>query len=216
MSAEPRRRGPVVRDAVLDATVTALSEHGYGFSVDEVARAAGVHKTTVYRRWETKPALVAAAVQRLADTEVAIDASGDPVRDLTALVIAVARALRSPVGTHILRGVVAAAADDPELADVARSFLDSRYEYAAGLIREAQRAQFIRADVDPVLLWRAMVNPLHMSTICGVPPSDQLARGLARLVVEGARVAPGAIPTGAHPESASERRRQLDCGMMSQ
>ena len=185
VSAEPRRRGQVVRDAVLDATVSALSEQGYGFSVDDVARAAGVHKTTVYRRWETKPALVAAAAQRLADSELAVVASGDPLADLTALVVAVARALRTPIGAHILRGVVAAAADDPELADVARTFLDSRYEYAAGLIRDARSAGLLRTDSDPVLLWRAMVNPLHMSAICGVAPTDAMARQLARLVLGG-------------------------------
>ncbi len=183
MSAEPRRRGQVVRDAVLDATLTALSEQGYGFSVDDVARAAGVHKTTVYRRWETKPALVAAAVQRLADTEITIDAGGDPMADLTALVVALARTLRTRVGMHILRGVVAAAADDPELADVARTFLDSRYAYAAGLIGDAQRAGLVRPDSDPVLIWRAMVNPLHMSAICGVAPTDDMARQLARIVL---------------------------------
>lgn len=184
---EPRRRGRAVEDAVLDATLAALGTHGYGFSVDEVARAAGVHKTTVYRRWETKPALVAAAVQRLADLQVPIPATGDTERDVMALAVAVARALRTPAGTRALRAVVAATADDPRLVDTARAFLGGRYEHAAALIRAGQDAGELRGDADPVLVWKAIVNPLHMAAICGDPPADSTARRLTELVLAGAR-----------------------------
>lgn len=174
-------------DAVLDATLAALAEHGYAFSVDEVARAAGVHKTTVYRRWETKPALVAAAAQRLADVQVPMPATGDPVADLTTLAVQVARALRTPAGAATLRAVVAAASDDPALVTALERFLDARYTLAVDLIRAAREAGALRADSDPLLLWRAMVNPLHMSAICGTPPSDDTARRLVALVLDGAR-----------------------------
>jgi hypothetical protein len=35
----------------------------------------------VYRGWETKPALVAAAVQRLADVQIPVPDTGDAVAD---------------------------------------------------------------------------------------------------------------------------------------
>ncbi len=184
---EPQRRGQAVLDAVLDATLAALAQHGYGFSVDDVARAAGVHKTTVYRRWETKAVLVAAAVQRLADAEVPVPDTGDPVADLTTLAVQVARAMRTPAGTQAIRAAVAAAADDPQLVQVADAFLNSRYAVAADVIAAGQKAGALRGDADPVLLWQAMVNPLHMSAICGNPPSDDTARQLVALVIEGAR-----------------------------
>jgi AcrR family transcriptional regulator len=182
-----QRRGQAVHDAVLDATLAALAQHGYGFSVDDVARAAGVHKTTVYRRWETKAVLVAAAVQRLADVQVAVPDTGDVVADLTTLAVQVARALRTPAGTQAIRAAVAAAADDPQLVEVAGAFLTSRYSVAADLIQAGQKSGALRAGADPVLLWQAMVNPLHMSAICGTPPSDDAARQLVALVIEGAR-----------------------------
>lgn len=188
-----RRRGRAVLDAVLDATLAALAEHGYGFSVDDVARAAGVHKTTVYRRWETKAVLVGAAVQRLAEIQVPIPDTGDPVRDLTALAVQVARALRTPAGVHALRAAVAAASDDPQLVEVAGTFLTARYAHGADLVRAGQRDGVLRADADPVLLWQAMVNPLHMSAICGTPPPDDTARQLVELVLSGAR-ARGSVP----------------------
>lgn len=196
MPPDLRRRGRAVQDAVLEATLAALVDRGYGFSVDEVAAAAGVHKTTVYRRWETKPALVAAAAQQFAEAEVTITSSGDPETDLTALVRATARALRSDLGGQLLRAVFAAAADDPTLVTVVRNFLSGRYEYAATFVRQGQATGVLRVEVDPLLMWQAMVNPLHMSALCGVPPSDQMARRLARLVIEGARAQPGTDPSG--------------------
>lgn len=47
-----RPRGRPVVDAVLDAVVAELAEHGPdGLSVERVARRAEVNRTTVYRRW---------------------------------------------------------------------------------------------------------------------------------------------------------------------
>jgi AcrR family transcriptional regulator len=174
-------------DAVLDATLAALAEHGYGFSVDDVARAAGVHKTTVYRRFATKPALVAAAVQRLADAEIPVPDTGDAVADLTTLAVQVARALRTPAGVQALRAAVAAASDDPELVALAGRFLTARYAAAVDIVVAGQAAGTLRADADPELLWQAMVNPLHMAAICGTPPSDDRARRLVALVLDGVR-----------------------------
>lgn len=47
-----------------------LLERGYdGLSLSEVAKAAGVAETTVYRRWPTKAALAAAALLQFAAVE---------------------------------------------------------------------------------------------------------------------------------------------------
>lgn len=57
----PRREG--ADDQILGVALEMLREHGYGaLTVDAVAERAGVAKTTVYRRWPSKSALIAAAV----------------------------------------------------------------------------------------------------------------------------------------------------------
>ena len=48
---------------VLDAATEAFAEHGPDVSVDEIARRAGVGHATVFRRFPTKEALVAAVVE---------------------------------------------------------------------------------------------------------------------------------------------------------
>ena len=66
----PRRAG--ADEEILRATRELLDEDGYAaFNVDIVAERTGIAKTTIYRRWPTKGALVAAAI----DTPpVAVDA----------------------------------------------------------------------------------------------------------------------------------------------
>jgi AcrR family transcriptional regulator len=59
-------RSEQVARRVLDAAVAELAAVGYaGFRVERVASRAAVNKTTVYRRWPTRLALVTAAVERL-------------------------------------------------------------------------------------------------------------------------------------------------------
>lgn len=59
------RSEEVVR-RVLDAALVELARSGYaGFRMDEVTARAKVHKTTVYRRWPSRRALVAALVERM-------------------------------------------------------------------------------------------------------------------------------------------------------
>ena len=57
----PRREG--ADDEILAATLAMLREGGYrAVTIDAVAERAGVAKTTLYRRWPSKGALVAAAI----------------------------------------------------------------------------------------------------------------------------------------------------------
>lgn len=181
------RRGPLVDEAVLDATLALLSEQGFGFNVEDVAERAGVHKTTVYRRWDTKPLLVAAAIQRFAVQTVDIPRSGDTVADLRYLAVQVARVLRSAPGRNLMRATLTATGSQPELTDIARDFFIGRYAQATLLITDGQAQGSIRPDVDPVLIWQAIVNPLHMNAICELETSGQLARALTDLILDGAR-----------------------------
>ncbi len=73
LAAHPRRtkgilggRSDEVVRHVLDAAIVELARSGYaGFRMDEVAARAGVNRTTIYRRWPNRVALVTAVVDRL-------------------------------------------------------------------------------------------------------------------------------------------------------
>ena len=189
MSADQRRhsRGRQVTDAVLEATLALLVERAYSFSIEDVARVARVHKTTIYRRYTTKAALVGAAIEHLALAQVPVPETDDPLEDLAALAESVARVLGSPTGSRIIRAVVAAAGEDPAALTVARRFLAGRFDAAAQIASRAISTGQLRGGTDPLLLWGAIVNPLHVRALLGHPASEATARDLVAIALDGAR-----------------------------
>src|SRR5580693_3020763 len=93
----PAGRGPKVRRAVLAATLAELSETGYAaLTVEAVARRAGVHKTTVYRRWPEREALVIDALTDHVAAEVPVPDTGSIDTDLRELARSRVRAMLTP------------------------------------------------------------------------------------------------------------------------
>jgi AcrR family transcriptional regulator len=110
-SKRPAGRAARVYAAVLDATSEMLTEVDYDLlSTDEVASRAGVHKTTVYRRWQTKPELIAAAVAAHAEQNMTIADTGTIAGDLHALARTVVANVGPAGGAHRSRFIVAAGA----------------------------------------------------------------------------------------------------------
>jgi AcrR family transcriptional regulator len=72
-----------MRQAVLAATVELLSSQGLaGATVAAVARAAGVHETSVYRRWKTRENLILDALTTELDSALPIPDTGRVREDL--------------------------------------------------------------------------------------------------------------------------------------
>jgi AcrR family transcriptional regulator len=76
-------RSARVVDDVLRATLAEIDRVGYvALRIEDVAARSGVNKTTIYRRWPTKPELVGAAVLAVKGA-AAIEDTGDLERDFT-------------------------------------------------------------------------------------------------------------------------------------
>lgn len=81
----PGGRSARVVSSVTEAALELLCERGYaGLSVEEVARRAGVNKTTVYRRWPTRFDLAQAALLSFDERGPGVTDTGDVERDLVA------------------------------------------------------------------------------------------------------------------------------------
>jgi AcrR family transcriptional regulator len=142
----PRRRGPALDAAILQATVAEIVQYGYAdLSIERVAERARASKASVYRRWPRKVALVLAAVyDQLPDTAVAPD-TGSLRGDLLALFRSAARPLAGPAGLAI-RGLVSDALRDPELAAQLRGYTRGR---SVAALRDVLRQAGQRGELSP-------------------------------------------------------------------
>lgn len=172
---------------MLDTMIALLAERGAAITVDDIAAASGVHKTTIYRRFETRELLIAAAIRRLGEQVVPPVDATDPRAALEELAVSVAAALRSPQGGNILRATIAASATAPDLIALADEFFRDRYELAREPVQRLVEAGVIRRNLDPIVVWEQIVNPMHVRTLCGRETSDAEARQLVELAVRGAR-----------------------------
>ncbi|MFD4768418.1 TetR/AcrR family transcriptional regulator [Streptomyces niveus] len=115
-----RRRGAALEDAILGAAADELRTTGYaGMTMDRVARRAGTNKNAIYRRWPTRAALGVAAYRRSAEAELTVPDTGTLRGDALALLRAANTLWSSPRGT-LLRDLLSAAGDDPDLLTLLR------------------------------------------------------------------------------------------------
>lgn len=193
-----RPRGAPIADVVLARTLEELAAHGLAsLSVERIARAAEVNKTSVYRRWPTRGALVAAALERVREDLVAdLPEAGSLRGDLLAIAEGIAALLRKPLGRELAR---AALADDtePELAALAASQLGGRGSGPAlEMVRRARERGELRDDVDPALLLDLLAGSiLHRTMLVRSPATKAWLAAMVDVIAAGAapRSAPAAV-----------------------
>jgi AcrR family transcriptional regulator len=115
-----RRRGAELERAILHAAAEELRESGYSkMTMDRVAARAGTNKNAIYRRWPHRAALGIAAYRHLSDTAMPNPDTGTLRGDALEMLRRANETWSSPHGA-VLRGLLAAAADDPELLTLMR------------------------------------------------------------------------------------------------
>jgi AcrR family transcriptional regulator len=156
-TAEPTARGGRPREAdrtptILAANTELLRNVGYdNLRIQDVADAAGVGLATIYRRWETKQALVIEAIERT-DCLADLPATDDPRADLRALMRRHAHDLAGKA--QMLPGLLCSIRAEPEVAIAVR---DNIFDVMHARIRSLVAA-VIGAD-DPDLEARAQLGP---------------------------------------------------------
>lgn len=180
----PGGRTARTRAAVLDAVIEVLAESGYaGLTHEEVARRAGVHKTTVYRRWPTMLDLVAEATRARSEEAVPVPDTGSLLGDLTALARSVAANLASELGGLTTRHLVASAVGSPELAAGMHAFWAHRLGLTGEIVERAVARGEVAAAVDVNLLLESLIGPLFVRLLLtGEPITTQIADAVAARV----------------------------------
>jgi AcrR family transcriptional regulator len=170
----PRPRAEVREEAILSATMQLLLEAGYDrLSIDGVAVLAHSSKSTIYRRWPDKAALVVAAVTRHTAQELVIPDDSLSMRDD---LLALARSMRDVLSAHdaaLLIGLATAMRDRPDLAlTVHTRVMDDKYAACRLVVERAvERGELSSAD-GVGLLMEACSSMLFARICIGTQPVD--------------------------------------------
>lgn len=99
----PGGRTARVGRKVEEVTAQLLIDKGYdGWSYKEVAEAAGVNRSTLYRRWPSRSAMVLAAMRRIVRTHVVFEDTGSLMGDLRAHLLRIGEFIDSDVGKNVM------------------------------------------------------------------------------------------------------------------
>jgi AcrR family transcriptional regulator len=181
-----RPRSERAEKAIIEATLDLLVEEAgvAGMSIEAVAARAGVGKTTIYRRWPNKEALI---VDALAALKAPLpELHGRSVRED---LIALARAVRSDRGDRridCLWNVVGSWHKHPELArKLRRDVIEPRCEVIRGVLRRGIETGEVRPDLDVEMALPMIVGAVAMQ-VQGLAPDEELLGDVAERVVDTA------------------------------
>ena len=153
-----RPRSEEADRAILAATLKMVAAHGVtATTIEGIAAEAGVGKTTIYRRWQSKNDLIVAAVAEMAPRGDPPD-TGTLYGDLKALAELQRQRLAGTGLLTVAPRVLAESMNDPELH---QGFLDSVINPLRGLIRLFVQRAVDRGDLRPDLNVEALVDILH-------------------------------------------------------
>jgi AcrR family transcriptional regulator len=160
------------RDRVLATALELLSESGVGgFTVDEVVRRSGVAKTTIYRQWPTREALVLDAASRIS-AEQQIPDTGSLEGDITALLANLAHLLSTARWSSVVPSIIDVAERDPEFAQIHGSIQRGHTAALRAVIERASSRGELPAAAELSTLISALVGPLYYRRWFSREPND--------------------------------------------
>jgi AcrR family transcriptional regulator len=149
------------RHAVLSATVDLLYQGGVsGFSVEAVARRSGVAKTTIYRHWPTREALVIDACSRISAEHDDTPDTGSIRRDLEAILTNIAHQLQTANWSSVLPSIVDIAEREPEFADIHGRIQRGHAAPVRQAVTRAIDRHELSAESDLSTITAALLGPL--------------------------------------------------------
>jgi AcrR family transcriptional regulator len=169
-----RPRSAEADRAILDATIGLLYEEGYSrMSMEAVAEAAGVGKTTVYRRYRDKADLVTAAIASMPGMDEMPD-SGDTRADLLQMLQSVVRSKQRVQDMRLVGTLWAEQERNPELVKLFRErVIGPRRKMMLAILRRGQERGEVREDVDAGLVLEMLIGAHFARQFNGRPfPRD--------------------------------------------
>lgn len=183
-----RPRSEKAHQAILAATMELLFEEGlHAMSVEDVARAAGVSKATIYRWWPSKErlALDALAAEWASTPPAAQRHTGRLRGDLLARFRPWIRQLNRRPYARVVAGLVAEAHTNPEFAELYRQhFVQPRRDATRELLTRARDRGEIAPDTDLDVILDVLYGPIYHRLLHGhAPLTERFAQQVIDTVI---------------------------------
>ncbi|OHU93200.1 TetR/AcrR family transcriptional regulator [Mycobacterium talmoniae] len=186
MASTPDARVLRSRNRVLLSAFELLSESGLGgFSVDEVARRSGVAKTTIYRHWPSREALVLDAAARIS-AEQDVPDTGSLRDDLTTYLCHLGHLLTTARWSSVVPSLVDVAEREPDFAAIHGKVQRGHAAPVRQLLERAVDRGQIPATADLARIISALIGPLYYRRwFSREPIDDGFVAAVVRTVISG-------------------------------
>ena len=189
MPARPQGRPRSARrhQAILKTALELVLDVGFrAVSVESIAAQAGVAKTTIYRRWPNKAAVVMDAFMERFGSGTQFPWATKVTDSIRLQMRTMAQAFSSRDGA-VVKALLAEAQFDPELATAFRDrWTLPRRQMALAVLHEAVRQGELRPDIDPEATIDLLYAPMYYRLQMGTGPlSDAYVDGIFDHAMEG-------------------------------
>jgi AcrR family transcriptional regulator len=160
------------RRVILEAAIEELGHVGYGaLTIESVAARAGVGKSTIYRHWPGKLALVEDAFRTLKAT-AAIPEGGTIRERIIGFLEQVAKLVEESTYSSCMPALIDAAERDPQVRKFHCEFSGERRAVLVDVLRDAIESGELAKNADPELLADALIGPIVLRRLMFFEPFD--------------------------------------------
>lgn len=182
--------GPRQADKIYAAALELVGDRGFdALTIEGVAERSAVNKTTIYRWWPSKDALLADALVNSTLLELSVPDTGSLRGDLIALVNRVHDLLTGESTSVLALAVFTAAASRPELAELTREFFADRLDKERKIFARAIARGELDDTVDPTTVVDMLLGAVWTRAVLR---QSQVPQGFAAQVVD--LLLPGLAP----------------------
>src|ERR1700723_958908 len=185
-----RLRPEEIETVIIDTVFENLQKHGFrAVTIESISAKTGIAKTSIYRRWPIKAAMVMEAFLFRIGPGIEFPRKPRYVESIRLQMLALAKAFRGPFGSMI-KALLGEAQFDAELAEAFRTrWITPRREAAKAVIQSAIRNKELRPDIDLDQALDALYGWLYYRLMIESGPlSDACVRGIFSAVLDGLRV----------------------------
>ena len=188
MTVMPATRSETARHAILAATSELLATEGYDhLTIEGIAARAKVGKPTIYRWWPSKSALIAECLvdqALLPDTFLPAN-TGDVVGDITRWLDVVFPWVMTGSNSELIRSLVAAGVDNPQVANELSKRLGATPESLEGRLAAAVESGDLLPDTPVRHITDALIGAIILRSISGEGFADGDAARYVRAGLAG-------------------------------